>query len=515
MIGQLRTVAAILAGLACCLPACVGPLPPGGGGVQVARAAGADAAGATDVAGAGDPTGASVGDGTAKEAPAGTDGAAQADVDSSPVTLELPDAALPAETAGSTDVGQKVDALPPWEVLPTPDVAPPCAQPCNDQDPCTIDTCEPATGACAFTVTAGACDDGKPCTVGDSCKSGKCMGAVIAACDDKNPCTLDGCTMAGVCTHAPTPGACTDGNPCTNDTCSGGSCASLAVICNDNNPCTLDACAPAKGCMYTVIPGAPNCAKCALPTVFGTAGAGGGLQNVQKVSALKLAAKGVGCDLNGDGKPDNSLANLAGMVNGQLAQAVADGALVVLFEPTGYAHDGTAFQLRALSGTLDAASAGCNVAVAGAMCKFQASASNYDQTAAGGTCPAVSVFQGGQIQQGGALKAGGPTSKFTLGLVAQGLALPIVLNGATLTGMAATAVQWQTTQQGMMCGYMKPADLDAMVAGLPPDLQSQFGPLFKSLIKPDLDMDGNGAPESMSGALEFETVGAVITGVGP
>lgn len=152
----------------------------------------------------------------------------------------------------------------------------------EDGNACTTDTCAPATGCQHAALSGAVCDDGNPNTIGDTCQAGVCVGAA-PSCDDKNPCTVDsGDPATGVdCTH--TPVVCDDGNPCTTeacdskkgcvsvnngalcddgnactvgDVCKNGSCASgVALDCDDNNPCTLDACDMAKGCTYVVLEG--------------------------------------------------------------------------------------------------------------------------------------------------------------------------------------------------------------------------------------------------------------------
>ncbi|MFH1532103.1 MAG: hypothetical protein ABIK09_15365 [Pseudomonadota bacterium] len=106
---------------------------------------------------------------------------------------------------------------------------------CDDEDPCTADSCDSATGLCEFDA-AGAqgldCDDGIPCTHEEVCDDGTCVGTP-KACDDSNPCTLDTCDEAtGVCLHtdADDLSGCDDGNPCTGlDQCSGGECAGVLL----------------------------------------------------------------------------------------------------------------------------------------------------------------------------------------------------------------------------------------------------------------------------------------------
>jgi hypothetical protein len=100
-------------------------------------------------------------------------------------------------------------------------------------DPSCLDG-ECQNGACIATVRAdGArCDDRSLCTEKDACAQGVCQGAAIE-CGDQNPCTNDGCDPATGCTHAFHTLSCDDGNACTSgDTCDGaGHCAGNPVEC--------------------------------------------------------------------------------------------------------------------------------------------------------------------------------------------------------------------------------------------------------------------------------------------
>ena len=61
-------------------------------------------------------------------------------------------------------------------------------------------------------------------------------------CNDNNPCTVDSCDPVAGCVH--TPVNCDDGQICTLDSCSPdtGACVHTPIDCNDNNPCTADSC---------------------------------------------------------------------------------------------------------------------------------------------------------------------------------------------------------------------------------------------------------------------------------
>ncbi len=165
---------------------------------------------------------------------------------------------------------------------------------CKDSNGCTDDTCNPATGACVHTPNTLPCSDANPCTSGDQCSGGTCVGGAVKVCNDNNPCTADSCDVkTGACAFKGIPGCggvckvdsdcpavknactisycdtttdqcasklaadgttCDDGSACTaNSACTGGTCTgAITVICNDLNNCTTDSCLPATGkCLYT------------------------------------------------------------------------------------------------------------------------------------------------------------------------------------------------------------------------------------------------------------------------
>ena len=124
---------------------------------------------------------------------------------------------------------------------------------CDDDDPCTVDSCNPAFGCHNDAGNDGAsCDDGSDCTSGDACNAGACAGDGVD-CNDGNPCTTDGCDVDGGCLFTPNTDPCDDGDPCTvADECFATLCVPGAVLdCDDTNPCTDDACTPGVGCEPT------------------------------------------------------------------------------------------------------------------------------------------------------------------------------------------------------------------------------------------------------------------------
>ena len=157
---------------------------------------------------------------------------------------------------------------------------------CNDDDPCTADTCvnnqctNTALDDCELCLDDTECSDGNPCT-NDVCLEGACNYPVIpgcvlcesaADCSVSNPvceqpeCVGGVCALSIVdgCIPCAEDGQCNDSEPCTIDSCEAGYC-SAAVIpnctlecetgldCNDDNPCTIDACNGGK-CINGPIP---------------------------------------------------------------------------------------------------------------------------------------------------------------------------------------------------------------------------------------------------------------------
>ncbi|MEY3011744.1 MAG: hypothetical protein RIT45_479 [Pseudomonadota bacterium] len=119
---------------------------------------------------------------------------------------------------------------------------------CDDNNPCTDDSCEPTTGKCSVKANKGGCDDGAKCTAGDACVDGVCNAGKPLSCDDGNPCTSDACDVqTGLCSFQPIVGC---SQPCKN-----------ALVCDDGNPCTADTCDTATGkCSHAPLAAGSLCA---------------------------------------------------------------------------------------------------------------------------------------------------------------------------------------------------------------------------------------------------------------
>ncbi|MBM4397982.1 MAG: DNRLRE domain-containing protein, partial [Deltaproteobacteria bacterium] len=80
-----------------------------------------------------------------------------------------------------------------------------CPQ-CGDGNVCTDDSCDIVTG-CVNAFNTAACDDDNACTLEDTCSGGECLGQVVDCIDDGDPCTEESCDPAtGLCSSAPIPG---------------------------------------------------------------------------------------------------------------------------------------------------------------------------------------------------------------------------------------------------------------------------------------------------------------------
>ncbi len=155
--------------------------------------------------------------------------------------------------------------------------------PCNDEETCTLDECDPLQGGCVHTplgdgvgcqpqnlclkggaCAQGICEGGTPVTCANtacaqqacSTETGACI--IVASLEDGTPCGEDApCTSSGLCMsgtcETPIKEICDDGNACTVDVCdaASGSCSHLPLPCPApaGQPCVESMCAPDVGCV--------------------------------------------------------------------------------------------------------------------------------------------------------------------------------------------------------------------------------------------------------------------------
>jgi len=105
----------------------------------------------------------------------------------------------------------------------------PDTHPCNSHDVCLSDYVA-ANASCAYRYTTVACNDSNASTVSDTCSLGDCIG-ITKSCDDNNNCTDDELDSAtGDCGYVFNTDFCDDGDDSTeNDVCSLGNCTGTPI----------------------------------------------------------------------------------------------------------------------------------------------------------------------------------------------------------------------------------------------------------------------------------------------
>ncbi len=146
---------------------------------------------------------------------------------------------------------------------------------CDDGSPCTADGCDSTAGVCLHTAASGACNDGSACTVDDTCAGGVCLPGAATNCDDNNPCTNDTCDAQAGCTHTDNALACSVGDGCELAQCQNGQCVTTGVKgCDDGNPCTVGTCVAPMGCVFTPVADGATCSTADACTGAGSCSVG-------------------------------------------------------------------------------------------------------------------------------------------------------------------------------------------------------------------------------------------------
>lgn len=127
---------------------------------------------------------------------------------------------------------------------------------CPGGNQCQVGVCNPLTGACgvAFDVVGKPCDDGNFCSNGDTCFTALCIPGPPRFCDDADICTTDTCEH-GACIYKPV--TCpASGDPCVASVCGSFTnfvgcgfetvpdCCHEDADCADDDLCTRDTCDP-------------------------------------------------------------------------------------------------------------------------------------------------------------------------------------------------------------------------------------------------------------------------------
>ncbi len=133
---------------------------------------------------------------------------------------------------------------------PGVDAGPGCPATETSCDDGVDEDCDGATDCADSDCLGATCDDGSACTEADACTDAGTCGGTRIVCDDENLCTDDACDPASGCTFTGNSAACDDGFWCNGpDRCAGGACAPegpapCAQFCNEStmacDECVVD-----------------------------------------------------------------------------------------------------------------------------------------------------------------------------------------------------------------------------------------------------------------------------------
>ena len=364
---------------------------------------------------------------------------------------------------------------------------------CNDGDPCTDDGCNPETLKCEYTNNTASCNDGDMCTLNDTCDSGKCVGSA-SACNDGNQCTADSCDpKTGKCTFVNDDTlSCDDGLACSiNDHCDNGKCVADTTGC---------LCKPVFSKIVN---------KTTVLAIAQTGNSGDGLDVDENPATCAPAGK---CS---DGI-DNSLGSIGGLpiVKDSIDKELAKGSIMLLFDHMGFNTKGKTYMLSIYQAKLDPANSGCDFQTQ--TCDYWVDPQSYDPE----TCDAMVSFDNAKVN-GTKLTAGGKNYTFPFQIpLNESVNLDFSLYYARIEATVTVSNGRITYIKGIIGGAVPKQKMLDGIDAIPDDTTLPQGMTKKTLhdminllIKPDIDGDGDGTPESASIGLQFEGIAGNITGV--
>ncbi|MEC9072634.1 MAG: hypothetical protein VX938_09660, partial [Myxococcota bacterium] len=115
--------------------------------------------------------------------------------------------------------------------------------------PCLTPKCNESAGQCfqAPVLDGSSCETGNACMKAEICMAGQCKGGQPISCDDQEPCTDDSCDPSLGCVHVTNTNCC---EPlCTGKECGSDGCGGACGICGEgetcvNSVCTQGGCTP-------------------------------------------------------------------------------------------------------------------------------------------------------------------------------------------------------------------------------------------------------------------------------
>lgn len=130
---------------------------------------------------------------------------------------------------------------------------------CEDGVACTIDLCEPGSGGCTRTLDHLFCLDENQCTENERCDAELDCVTDPKDCNDNVPCTIDTCDPVIGCLNGADNTQCNDGVDCTIDACrpnrperdvNGCVYDPEDFLCSSTDLCVPARCDPATGCRF-------------------------------------------------------------------------------------------------------------------------------------------------------------------------------------------------------------------------------------------------------------------------
>ena len=405
------------------------------------------------------------------------------------------------------------------------------ARDCDDDNACTTDSCNSGTG-CRHTPVDGLCDDDNVCTRNDRCQFGICTGNFID-CTDTNACTTDVCDPVAGCQNPFSSDPCDDGDICTaEDRCTNGTCLGAPNRCDDGNPCTTDACVNPVGCQHQPSTG-PACDDGIGCTVADTCRSGVCVGDdsgcvcpppegpAVVITALSIgidghAGHGLDLDANANtcsppgrcsGGVNNAFAQIAGIANPEIVKALDDGAFFLLFQHIGLQTNGQPYDLAPWPAEITNESCAYQTTT----CSFLLNPSGFTEA-----CDPIVSLPNARIS-GSTFTAGGVGHDFFFNLpLLEGVTLDLVLYNATLEATVTVSGGRVTQMAGLLGGAVPKSTIRDALLAIDPE-QMPIDPnvilsLLDTLVRDDIDTDGNGTPDAASIGILFEAREANIAG---
>ena len=262
------------------------------------------------------------------------------------------------------------------------------------------------------------------------------------------------------------------------------------------------ACVPSCTAGSYCVAGSCVVPSCALPAPNSLAG-------VQRLTSFALLSEFEGCDVDLDGTPNNVIGKIAGLygqLNYTIANIIKGGKDVGFLVPAGWNTAGTQFQLAMAAGDWNGSTA-------------TLTATTWDLQGSG-ACVLAKPMQATSSQ--GSLEAGGTQFFSPFSLFGFGVSSPMFATtsgAASVYGNVPASGPWTSTTNGSFCGMVPSSALDAWIDSIPNDVLAESGfdkatvkGLMSSLLKPDIDFDGDGTKESLSFAYTFTSALVPVSG---